>query len=154
MAKDSSIDRNRLFIPQLAGLYQRLSPFGYAFTRFSTGAILLPHGIVKLLNMDVVRSAAGIERRGLPFALALAYLTVFAESFGALFLALGLFTRVMAVMIGIEMIVIVFFWQWENGYLWTNKGYEFALLWFLLCVGIFFRGGGRYSLDRLIGKEF
>ena len=79
---------------------------------------------------------------------------MFTESFGALFLALGLFTRVMAVMIGIEMIVIVFFWQWENGYLWTNKGYEFALLWFLLCVGIFFRGGGRYSLDRLIGKEF
>jgi len=154
MADDSSMDRTRLFIPQLAGLYQLLSPFGYAFMRFATGAILLPHGIEKLLNFDVARSAAGIERRGLPFALLLAYLVVFTESFGALFLALGLFTRVMAMMVAIEMIVIVFFWQWNNGYIWTNKGYEFALLWFLLCIGIFFRGGGRYSLDRLIGKEF
>jgi hypothetical protein len=27
-------------------------------------------------------------------------------------------------------------------------------LWLLLCTAIIFRGGGRYSLDRLIGKEF
>jgi putative oxidoreductase len=28
------------------------------------------------------------------------------------------------------------------------------LLWWLLCLAIFFRGGGRYAFDRLIGKEF
>jgi len=27
------------------------------------------------------------------------------------------------------------------------------LLWLLLCTAIFFRGGGRYSVDHLIGKE-
>jgi putative oxidoreductase len=27
-------------------------------------------------------------------------------------------------------------------------------LWWLLCLAIFFRGGGRYAVDRLIGKEF
>ena len=35
-----------------------------------------------------------------------------------------------------------------------QRGYEFALMWGLLCVAIFFRGGGRYSVDRYIGKEF
>ena len=38
--------------------------------------------------------------------------------------------------------------------LWSVKGYEYALLWALLCLAILFRGGGRYSVDRLLGKEF
>jgi len=54
----------------------------------------------------------------------------------------------------IEMAVIIFVFQWQFGYFWTNHGYEYALLWLLLCTAIFFRGGGRYSLDHLIGKEF
>jgi putative oxidoreductase len=31
---------------------------------------------------------------------------------------------------------------------------ESALLWALPCIAIFLKGGGRYSVDRLIGKEF
>ena len=69
-------------------------------------------------------------------------------------LALGLFTRIAALMIWIEMSVIITVFQWQNGYFWTNRGIEYALLWWLLCLAIFFRGGGRYSLDRLVGKEF
>ena len=44
--------------------------------------------------------------------------------------------------------------HWKFGYFWTNRGIEYALLLWLLCTAIFFRGGGRYSLDRLMGKEF
>jgi len=50
--------------------------------------------------------------------------------------------------------VIIVFFQWQFGYFWTAKGYEYALLWWLICLAIFFRGGGRYAVDRLIGKEF
>ena len=64
------------------------------------------------------------------------------------------FTRIAAAIIGIEMLVIVLLFQWQFGYFWTVRGYEFALLWLLLCIGIFFKGGGRYSIDRMIGKEF
>ena len=52
------------------------------------------------------------------------------------------------------MLVIVLLFQWQFGYFWTARGYEFALLWLLLCIAIFFKGGGRYSIDRMIGKEF
>jgi len=62
--------------------------------------------------------------------------------------------RIAAAMVGIQMFVIVFMFQWQYGYFWTNRGYEFALMWVLLCVAIFFRGGGRYSVDYYIGKEF
>jgi putative oxidoreductase len=93
------------------------------------------------------------KQLGLPFPTLWAYLAIFAESAAAICLAIGLFTRLAALIIWIEMGVIIVFFQWQFGYFWTNKGYEYALLWWLLCLAIFFRGGGRYSVDRMLGKE-
>ena len=147
-------DEPKLIFPAMAGLYQRFSPFSYAFMRFATGAILLPHGIQKVLNVPISKFAPNVAAKGLPFAEGLSYLTYFAESIAAACLAIGLFTRIAAAMIGIEMLVIVILFQWQFGYFWTVRGYEFALLWVLLCIAIFFKGGGQYSIDRIIGKEF
>ena len=147
-------DEPKLIFPALGGLYQRFSPFSYAFMRFATGAVLVPHGVQKILNIPIAKFVPNIAAKGLPFAEALAYLTYFAESAAAACLAIGLLTRIAAAMIGIEMLVIVFFFQWQFGYFWTARGYEYALLWLLLCTAIFFKGGGRYSVDRLIGREF
>jgi len=144
----------RLMFPALAGFYQRFSPFSYGFMRFATGAILVPHGIQKVFTVPVSKFAPNIAAKGLPFAEGLTYLTYFAESVAAACLAIGLFTRIAAAIVGIEMLVIVLVFQWQFGYFWTVRGYEFALLWLLLCIAIFFKGGGRYSIDQLIGKEF
>jgi len=150
----TNIDPQRLVFPNLAGFYRGGSPYAYAFMRFATGAVLVPHGVQKIFFRTIARYTEAIAAKGLPFAEALAYLTFFAESVGAVCLAIGLFTRVAAAMIGIEMLVIVFIFQWQYGYFWTDRGYEYALLWALLCIGIFLRGGGRYSVDHLLGKEF
>jgi putative oxidoreductase len=144
----------KLIFPGLAGFYGRFSPFSYAFMRFATGIILVPHGVAKILNTPISKFAPNIAAKGLPFAEGLAYLTYFAESVAAACLAIGLFTRIAAAIVSIEMLVIVILFQWQFGYFWTARGYEFALLWTLLCIAIFFKGGGRYSVDRLIGKEF
>ncbi len=146
-------DEPKLVFPALAGIYGPFSRFSYAFMRFATGAILVPHGVQKILNVPIAKFAPNIAAKGLPFPEALAYLTYFAESVAAVSLAIGLFTRVAAAIVGIEMLVIVFLYQWQFGYFWTARGYEYALLWLLLCIGIFFKGGGRYSVDRLIGWE-
>ncbi len=147
-------DETKLIFPALAGFYQRLSPYSYALMRFATGAILVPHGVQKIVNTPIAKFAPNIAAKGLPLPELLAYLTYFSESAAAACLAIGLFTRIAAAVVGIEMIVIVILFQWQFGYFWTNRGYEFALLWVLLCVAIFFKGGGRYSVDRLIGREF
>ena len=148
------IDRRRLIIPAMGGIYEALSPFSYAAMRFATGIILLPHGVQKVLFGSIDRFSGNIGNKGLPLAVLLAYLTFFTESVGAACLALGLCTRIAAAMIFIQMTVIVFFFQWPFGYFWTDRGYEFALLWALLCMAIFVRGGGRWSVDHYIGKEF
>ena len=146
-------DPKRLVIPGIAGLYQAGSPYAYSFMRFATGAVLVPHGIQKILYTPMEKFAPNIANKGLPFPELLGYLTYFTESVVAICLAIGLFTRAAAAIIWIEMAVIITIFQWQFGYFWTNRGIEYALLWLLLCTAIFFRGGGRYSVDRWLGKE-
>lgn len=148
-----AIEPKRLLFPGLAGLYERFSPYSYAFMRFAAGAVLVPHGIQKIMNNSAEGLAKAITAHGLPAPLALAWLAVFAESVGATCLALGLFTRLAAAILWIEMTVIILVFQWEFGYFWTNRGIEYALLWWCLYLAIFFRGGGEYSLDRKLGRE-
>jgi putative oxidoreductase len=151
---ESPIDRQRLILPAMAGVYESFAPYSYAFMRFVTGAILVPHGIQKVFTASIDRYITTIGGKGIPFSQVLAYLVFFTESVAAICLAIGLFTRIAAAMVGIQMLVIVFMFQWQYGYFWTNRGYEFALMWVLMCVAIWFKGGGRYSVDHYIGKEF
>src|SRR5687767_4446264 len=72
---------------------------------------------------------------------------------GALAIAVGLFTRFFAAMVTIEMAVIMFAHYLPNGFSWLNRGYEFVLLWGLVAMAIWWRGGGPYSVDRKIGIE-
>src|SRR3981081_2175881 len=67
----------RLIFSGLAGFYQRFSPYSYAFMRFATGAILLPHGIQKMLTVPISRFAPNIAAKGLPISEAIAYPTTF-----------------------------------------------------------------------------
>lgn len=149
----ADIDPKHLLFPGLAGLYKAGSPYAYAFMRFATGAVLVPHGVQKVFFLTLDQYTKTIGGKGLPFPALLAFLTFFTELVAAACLAIGLFTRAAAVMIWIEMAVIITVFNWQYGYFWTQRGVEYALLWLLLCTAIFFRGGGRYSVDHLIGKE-
>ena len=40
------------------------------------------------------------------------------------------------------------------GFFWTSGGYEYPLLWGIVALSFAIRGGGRYSVDHYIGKEF
>ena len=143
--------RGRLLVPALAPLYDGVGKYSYAFMRFVAGAILVPHGWAKVSTGAV--PAGTTLKIGLPFPEAWAWGAAGVEFLGAILLAIGLFTRFAAAAIAVEMAVITFFVLWPNGYFWTKQGYEYSLMWMLLCVGIFFRGGGELSVDRLLGKE-
>lgn len=80
------------------------------------------------------------------------WLSTGTEGLCGLALILGLFTRFFAAAAAIEMLVI-FSLYWGNGFAWTRRGYEYVLLWGLVCFAIALRGGGPYSLDRRIGRE-
>lgn len=68
-------------------------------------------------------------------------------------LALGLFTRLAAAAIVIEMAVISFavlYPHWD----WGRHGMEYAVFMGVVALGVLLAGGDRYSLDRVIGREF
>ena len=44
--------------------------------------------------------------------------------------------------------------QIKSGFLWAPRGFEVGLEMMLMFIAICFGGGGRYSLDRVIGREF
>jgi putative oxidoreductase len=67
-------------------------------------------------------------------------------------LAVGLLTRLIALAVAIEMAVIAFAVLYPN-WSWGRRGMEYALFMGLIAISILMRGGGRYSLDRVLKKE-
>lgn len=154
---DDIRSRPRLYLPALAGCYERLRPWGYPLMRFAAGIVLAPHGAQKLFGWfgggGLAGAAKAMASHGLEPAFAWAVFIGGIEFFGGLFVAFGLLTRLAAVAVAIQMFYIAFFILWPAGFNWTKGGYEYALLWGVLMVGIAFQGGGAKSLDALIGRE-
>ncbi len=151
------MDRARLIIPAVGGLYEAGSGLVYAWIRFFSGLFLMPHGAQKLFGWfggNIDGTAGFFSKIGLEPALPLAYLVGATEFFGGLFIAIGLLTRPAAVAAAVLLLVAAFYVQLGNGFFWNKGGYEYPLLWAILMIGIFFRGGGELSIDRAIGKEF
>lgn len=151
------MDRTRLVIPAVGGLYEAVSGLWYPWIRFFSGLFLVPHGAQKLFGWfggNIEEMAGFLTQIGLEPALPLAYLVGVTEFFGGLFIAIGLLTRPAAVAATVLLLVAVFQVHLGNGYFWDKGGYEYPLLWAILMIGICFRGGGELSVDRAIGKEF
>jgi putative oxidoreductase len=130
-----------------------LLPCGYTLIRIALGLILLPHGFAKLFLNDAVPTSRHFVQWGWAYPLAWAYCIGALEFFGGLMLALGLFTRVVAIAFAVEMAVISFvvlYPTWD----WGHHGMEYALLMGLVALGMALGGGGPYSLDRRIGWKF
>ena len=148
----------KLFIPALAPLYDKARGLGYPLIRLFAGLLLIPHGAQKLFGWfgggGIQGTAGFFTKMGLEPAVPLVLLAGLTEFVGGILLAIGLFTRPVAVAIFILMMVAVFKVHLGAGFFITKGGYEFALLWGMVALGIALRGGGPLSLDRKIGKEF
>ncbi len=148
------MDRTRLIIPAVGGLYEAGSGLWYPWIRFFSGLFLVPHGAQQLFGGMIDGTAGFFSQIGLEPALPLAYLVGATELFGGLFIAIGLLTRPAAMAAAVLLLVAAVQVHLGNGFFWNNGGYEYPLLWAILMIGFFFRGGGELSIDRAIGKEF
>jgi putative oxidoreductase len=146
----------RRIIPALSPFYDQTRDLAWLIVRVTAGGMLLAHGITKLTTSSIAGFASGsLARRGIEPSVPLAYVVFFLETVGAVCIILGLFTRAFALAIGIEFLIITFVAHWPNGFSFTNprSGWEYPLFWGLIWLAIGLRGGGPYSLDRLLGKE-
>jgi putative oxidoreductase len=134
---------------------ERFVPIAYAFARVYYACLILPSGYEKVFHDGAARIAAGnVLKTGFQPPLFWAWVVAYLELYGMILLALGLLTRPIALAFAIEMAVIALTIQLPNGYFWTSRGAEFAVMLFVVCLAFLFGGGGRYSLDRKLGREF
>jgi len=136
----------------------QLSPL---IVRIVFAIVLWPHGAQKLLGwfggygftptMHHLTTEAGLPSL-------IAFLVIFLEFFGSLFILLGLFTRPVAIaqiILFIGMIVTAhvqfgFFMNWFGAQ--KGEGFEYHLLAMGLLVSLIITGAGKASLDGGIGK--
>ena len=142
----------RLLFPGLRRFYDWAEPISWALIRITAGLMLIPHGWPKLMMGVTATANMALVKRGIAPAEPLAIALITLETLGGLCIALGLFTRFWAAAAAIEMLVITCLY-WKTGFAWLQRGYEYTLLWGLMCFAIALRGGGPYSLDRKIGVQ-
>jgi putative oxidoreductase len=148
----NEVERERLIFPGLQPFYDALAPYMYPLFRFTVGAILIPHGVVKLMN-GADKLAPSMARLGIGPALEAAWFIIFLELVGGACVAIGLFTRFFAAAIAIEFAVITFAVHLPIAWFAGQRGGEYPLMWgiFFLCIAL--RGAGRLSVDRDILKR-
>jgi len=147
-----------LVIPTLKPVYASLSGLSEALVRVAAGAFLIPHGAQKLFGAF---GGYGLEATGQFFQTQLGFANGYlaalgvgsVEVFGGLLLALGLFTRLAAGSIAVMLAVAAVTVHIGNDFFWTDGGWEYPVFWAIIALMFVVRGGGQYSLDRLIGRE-
>ncbi len=142
---------SRLLIPALGAAYRALAPWTELAVRLAAGLSFVPHGYPKLLNPT--GSAQFFEDSGYDPGLLWAMLVGMTEVFGGLMLAAGLLTRLACVPILLFLMTAITY-HWEFGFAWNNRGFEYPLFWAIVVFHFLIHGGGRYSIDARIGREF
>ncbi len=136
--------------------------FAPLLLRLTLGVVMFPHGAQKMLGWFGGHGFAGTmgfftEGMGIPYILAL--LVVFAEFFGSLGLIAGALTRIAALGIGAVMLGAIFMVHLPHGFFmnWSGaqagEGFEFHLLAIGIAAALILKGGGRWSIDRLLAKR-
>ncbi len=148
----------RYIIPSLGGFYDRFSGLAEPLIRVIIGLMLMPHGAQKLFGWFGGGGIAGtggfFSNLGIEPGQFWAVVVGCVELFGGALLALGLFTRLIAAAVIVEMLVAIIAFHLSKGYFAATSGIEFPLMWGLIAIAFVLRGGGKYSIDARIGREF
>jgi len=127
----------KLVFPGLAGFYASWGEITYALVRVVIGYILFMHGWQKF-KTGITGVAGFMSKSGLVPGELFAGAAMFLETVGAL---------------AIEMAIAFLVVHMSKGFAANQGGFEYVLLLGIVLLAIAIRGGGPYSLDRMIGKE-
>jgi putative oxidoreductase len=146
----------RPFVTSLGSVESLLAPFAEPLIRATAGLLLVPHGAQKLFGLfggyGVTATGQFFESKlGLPASLALVAGLI--EFFGGILLAIGFLTRPVAALVAGLMFIALIQVHLRAGFFWTTGGFEYPMFWGLVALAYVLRGGGRYSVDALIGRE-
>jgi putative oxidoreductase len=144
----------------LSPLYQTLLPLADALLRAAVGLALVPHGLrntfgffpntgVRALNLTHL--AKQLDETGYRPGKLWAPAISLTQLIGGPLLALGLFTRPVAAVV-LVFLLVSNVERWRVGrYFWNQLGLEYTLMWTIATFYVLISGPGPYSLDRIFG---
>lgn len=115
--------------------------------RIGVACLVMTHGIPKLMRILEGNFGFG-DPIGIGPALSL-FLVTFAEAICAFFVLIGLWTRVAAIPLIIDFIVVVFVAHADDPFSTKEKGVFFLISFIIL----FLTGAGKYSVDGSLNKK-
>jgi|SRR5581483_6258007 len=127
-----------------------LRSLGLLGMRIALGTVMIAHGFPKVSGgmSHVVPMVTSIG-----FPSWMAYMVAATEFIGGMMILAGLLTRLVAIAMFVEMLVIIGKIKWQNGFTGQNN-YQFELMIAAVAFGLIFFGAGSISLDRAIfGKQ-
>ncbi|MDB6067927.1 MAG: conserved rane protein of unknown function [Pedosphaera sp.] len=130
--------------------------------RLALGVVMFPHGAQKLLGWFGGYGFSGTMNfftSTMHIPAPLAFLAIMTEFFGALALIAGLFTRVAALAVAIEMLVAVVTTHLANGFFMNwfgnqkGEGFEYHILAIAISLALVISGAGALSADAAIANK-
>jgi putative oxidoreductase len=123
---------------------------GLLLLRLAAGGFLLPHGLGKLFGWFGGPGLAGFANElqgfGLPAFAPLPLLLAGVQTLAGLFVAIGLATRISA-LVASGFLAFTVVLNLSHGWFWMHGGIEYPLLWTVALVSIALLGAGRHSVD-------
>ena len=121
---------------------------GLLILRVFLGAALLTHGWGKMFG-GLGGFIDSVAQMGFPAPTVMGFLAAFAESIGAILLAVGLLTRPAAFLIAATMAGAALKVHAGQGF----AAQEMAWLYFVPALFFLLKGAGKWSLDALVAKK-
>jgi putative oxidoreductase len=135
--------------------------FASLVLRVTLGCVIFAHGAQKVLGSF---GGPGAEKTielfsSMGFSLPLTLLVMAAEFLGGLALILGLFTRIAALAIAVDIGVCAYMNHLQHGFFMNwfgqqkGEGVEYHILVIGIGLALMITGGGIFSIDRMISRK-
>lgn len=125
---------------------QRTAPYAALILRVSLGILFLAHFSLKFFIFTPTGTAGFFSSLGLPGWLA--YITMIIEFFGGIALILGIYTRVVSLVLIPILLGAIVKVHGPAGFFFTNPngGWEFPMFWVIALISLALMGDGKYAL--------